>query len=195
MTIIPQQGFLFAGTLKENIDPQNKHTEDQLENIIARSRLKIKRWENVPIDNASSEDLAEQIDERDDTLIKGRRKSIALENCIDMKYLISNAGSNLSNGEKQIINYYRILLRNQDIICLDEATSNIDSSTNELLLSSLFEISKGKTLISITHKLESIEKFDRIIVFENGEIVQDGSFEQLIKHKNSKFNELYSKQF
>lgn len=57
-------------------------------------------------------------------------------------------------------------MKDKDIICLDEATSNMDPKSDEILHNKLFEYSEGKTLIVITHRLENIEKFDRVVVLE-----------------------------
>jgi ABC-type multidrug transport system fused ATPase/permease subunit len=70
-------------------------------------------------------------------------------------------------------------MRNQDIICLDEATSNMDPHTDSILHEKLFEFSEGKTLIVITHRLENIHKYDKIVVMDNGVIVEEGNFEEL----------------
>ena len=70
-------------------------------------------------------------------------------------------------------------MKEKDIICLDEATSNMDPKTDEILHKKLFEFTLGKTLIVITHRLENIHKFDRIIVMDEGKIVEQGKYEEL----------------
>lgn len=62
----------------------------------------------------------------------------------------------------------RILLRDQDIVCLDEATSNMDPETDKILHEKLFEFTENRTLLVITHRLENIHKFDKIVVLEHG---------------------------
>lgn len=69
------------------------------------------------------------------------------------------------------------MLRDSDIICLDEATSNLDEQTDKTLHIELFDYCKtnNKTLVVVTHRLENIDKFDKIIVMDNGEIVESGN--------------------
>ena len=83
-------------------------------------------------------------------------------------------------------------MREKNIVCLDEATSNMDLKTDKLLHEKLFEYTVDKTLIVITHRLENIEKFDRIVVLEKGEIVELGHVTELRKIKDGFFNKLLS---
>ena len=83
-------------------------------------------------------------------------------------------------------------MREKNIVCLDEATSNMDPTTDKLLHEKLFEYTVDKTLIVITHRLENIEKFDRIVVLEKGEIVELGHVTELRKIKDGFFNKLLS---
>ena len=109
---------------------------------------------------------------------------------IDLEIEVENSGGNLSNGERQIINFLRVVLRQQRIICLDEATSNMDPKTDQLLHDKLFEFAEGKTLLVITHRLENIDKFDKVVVMEKGEIVEMGHVSQLRQKKDGFFNRL-----
>lgn len=104
-----------------------------------------------------------------------------------LDFEIEKSGKNLSNGEKQIINFLRILLKDAPIICLDEATSNMDPKTDEELHRALFDYVEGRTLIVITHRLERISEYDKIIVMDKGEVVEYGSYEELKKNKNGFF--------
>jgi ABC-type bacteriocin/lantibiotic exporter with double-glycine peptidase domain len=79
---------------------------------------------------------------------------------------VENSGNNLSNGQKQIINFLRILINEHEIVCLDEATSNMDPISDQLVHDKLFEFCQSKTLLVITHRLENIDKFDTIIVMD-----------------------------
>ena len=81
-------------------------------------------------------------------------------------------------------------MRDKGIICLDEATSNMDPKTDKLLHDKLFEFSQGKTLLVITHRLENIDRFDRVIVMEKGEVVEQGHVSELRKLPDGFFNRL-----
>jgi len=101
---------------------------------------------------------------------------------------IDNGGGNLSSGERQIVNFLRVILRNTDIICLDEASSNIDPNTNALLHQQIFKFAEDKTLLVITHRLENIDQFDRVVVMEKGKIVECGPIQQLRENKGGFFS-------
>lgn len=92
---------------------------------------------------------------------------------------VSFRGENLSLGEKQLIAFARILLRNPSIVVLDEATANIDSDTEEKIKNAMNIISKGRTTFIIAHRLSTIKDADTIIVFENGNIVGKGTHKWL----------------
>ena len=95
--------------------------------------------------------------------------NISAEDYLDFR--IEEKLKNLSNGEKQLINLLRIIVENKDVICLDEATSNIDLATDELLHEKLFEFAKEKTLVVITHRIDYLDKFDVVYLMEEGRIL------------------------
>ena len=94
---------------------------------------------------------------------------------------VSFRGENLSLGEKQLIAFARILLRNPKIVILDEATANIDSDTEEKIKNAMNVIAKGRTTFIIAHRLSTIKEADSIIVFEDGNIVGEGKHDALYK--------------
>lgn len=102
---------------------------------------------------------------------------------------ISNDKSNISTGEKQIVSIVRTYLRNSEIFILDEATASIDKETEKAIYKSLNKFSENKTLIIIAHKLSTIKNVDKIIVFNNGKIVECGTYDYLL-NKNGYFSEL-----
>ena len=102
-------------------------------------------------------------------------------------------GTRLSGGQRQKITIARNIIRNPDIFIFDELTSNIDSKSREQIFSSILNISKDKTLIYISHNLSEILNMDRVIVIEDGKIVEEGKPNELIK-KKGKFYELFKNQ-
>lgn len=86
--------------------------------------------------------------------------------------MLNEKGSNLSGGEKQRISIARAILKDAPIIILDEATASIDPENEQLIQTAINELSKGKTVITIAHKLETIKNADQIIVLNEGEIIQ-----------------------
>lgn len=101
--------------------------------------------------------------------------------------LIGEGGASLSGGEKQRISIARAMLKDAGIIIFDEATANIDPENEDKLKEAIESLTKNKTVIMIAHRLKTIRNADQILVLKDGEIVERGSYEELIKN-----NGLYS---
>ena len=97
--------------------------------------------------------------------------------------MIGEGGSSLSGGEKQRISIARAILKNAPIILLDEATASIDPENEHLIQQAISELIQGKTIVTIAHRLATIENADQILVVDHGKIVQKGTHDQLIQQK------------
>ncbi|MBR4214999.1 MAG: ATP-binding cassette domain-containing protein, partial [Bacteroidales bacterium] len=104
--------------------------------------------------------------------------------------IIGSKGTYLSGGEQQRIAIARVMLRNTPILVLDEATAFADPENEEKVLQAFSEISKGKTVIKIAHRLSTVVDCDQIYVLQNGKIIENGKHQQLLSQ-----NGLYSKMF
>ncbi|MBJ8029241.1 ABC transporter ATP-binding protein [Bacillus cereus group sp. N21] len=107
---------------------------------------------------------------------------------------IASEGSNLSQGQKQLLAIARAILADADILILDEATSNIDTRTELQIQSGLNNLMKGRTSFVIAHRLKTIEKADQILVIQDGEIIERGNHESLIESQGFYYG-LYTSQF
>ncbi len=107
--------------------------------------------------------------------------------------LVGERGVKLSGGERQRVAIARAILKNAPILILDEATSSLDSQSEEYIQKAFDELMKQKTVIVIAHRLSTIQKMDRIIVMEKGQIIEDGSHKKLIA-KKGRYYELWNKQ-
>ncbi len=108
--------------------------------------------------------------------------------------LVGERGVKLSGGQKQRIAIARAFLKNAPILLLDEATSSLDSLTENEIHEALHEVMANKTTIVIAHRLSTLKDMDRILVFVNGEIVEDGSLENLLKNQYGHFYKLWQMQ-
>lgn len=108
--------------------------------------------------------------------------------------LVGEKGYHLSGGERQRVGIARAICKNSPIIIFDEATSSLDSKTELLIQQALETRLKDKTIISIAHRVSTLQKTDVIYVFDDGNIVEEGKFTELARDKGSKFYELYRVQ-
>ena len=104
---------------------------------------------------------------------------------------VTYMGENLSTGEKQLIAFARILLRNPSIIILDEATANIDSETESLIQEALTVLSKERTTFVIAHRLSTIRNADIIYVLDDGKIIESGNHQELYEKENGVYRNMY----
>ena len=115
------------------------------------------------------------------------------KNPLGLEQIITEEGSNLSVGEKQLICIVRAILRKSKIIVMDEATANIDYKTEEIIQNSMNEIINKSTIITIAHRLKTIINYDKIISLDNGEIIEFDTPRNLLKNENGIFYKLYNK--
>ncbi|MBL6649710.1 MAG: ABC transporter ATP-binding protein [Flavobacteriaceae bacterium] len=110
-------------------------------------------------------------------------------------YNVKERGVMLSQGQRQLISFLRAYIKNPSILILDEATSSIDSNSEELIQIATQKITENKTSIIIAHRLSTILNSDRIFVISNGELIESGSHIELMKKENGFYKKLYKIQF
>jgi len=112
----------------------------------------------------------------------------------DYGYKVMERGATLSVGQRQLLSFVRAILHKPKIIILDEATSSVDSETEDLIQKAIEVLMKGRTSIIIAHRLSTIQKADKIVVMEKGEIKEFGTHQELLD-KNGIYSKLYEMQF
>jgi ABC-type multidrug transport system fused ATPase/permease subunit len=162
MAIVPQDVFLFGGTIRENIAYGKPGSG--VEEIIDAAR-QANAWEFI-----------QSFPEKLDTIVGER-------------------GVQLSGGQRQRIAIARAVLKNPKILILDEATSSLDSESERLVQEALDKLMKGRTSVVIAHRLATIRNADKIIVLENGTIVEQGTHNELLGNKNGLYKTLTELQF
>ncbi|KRY87397.1 Multidrug resistance-associated protein 7 [Trichinella pseudospiralis] len=153
--IIPQNPFLFSGSLAENLDIRRVLKREQLEQAIRACEL---------------EQFVDQLG--------------------GLEAQIKEGGSNVSVGQRQLICLIRASILEKKIICIDEATAHVDVETDQRLQRLLRRRFARSTVLTIAHRLCTVMDADRIVVMENGQLVEQGSPAQLLSCPNSKFRRL-----
>ena len=136
-------------------------------------------------------------DATDEEVIEAAKKAVVHNNIMsfNLQYetLLGERGITLSGGQKQRVSIARAIIKNPEILLFDDCLSAVDTETEELILNNLLQISKDKTTIIVSHRVSSAKNADKIIILENGEIIQEGSHNQLINQPGY-YADLYQKQ-
>ncbi len=111
-----------------------------------------------------------------------------------LEYNVMERGATLSVGQRQLISFIRAMVYDPKIIVLDEATSSVDTETEELIQNAIQKMMAGRTSMVIAHRLSTIHNADNILVLDHGEIVEEGNHNDLI-NKNGYYNQLYNMQY
>jgi ATP-binding cassette, subfamily B, bacterial len=138
-----------------------------------------------------------RLDATEEEVIDAARKAHAHDFVMQIKdkydSLVGERGVKLSGGQRQRIAIARVVVKNAPILILDEATSSLDSITEQAIQETLDEVMKGKTVIVVAHRLSTIAHLDRILVFDQGRVVEDGSHAELLA-LNGSYQRLWSRQ-
>ncbi len=168
-----------------------KHSEitDNISLVLQDSEMfNLSLKENITLMRKFDEGLftkAIEISQLEDVISK-------LPNGIDT--LIGEKGYRLSGGERQRIGIARAIYKDPQVLVFDEATSSLDSKTERMIQEALEKNLTQKTVISIAHRISTLQNVDKIMVFENGTVVEEGSFKGLSENRGSKFREIYEHQ-
>jgi ATP-binding cassette subfamily B multidrug efflux pump len=133
----------------------------------------------------------------DEEVYQAAKKAVVHDNIINfsMKYetVLGERGITLSGGQKQRVSIARAIIKDPKILILDDSLSAVDTETEEQILNNLLELCKDKTTIIVTHRVSSAKNADKIIILEDGKIIQEGSHSQLL-NQDGYYQELYNKQ-
>ena len=130
-------------------------------------------------------------------IINAAKKAVVHQNIVDFKdgynTILGERGVTLSGGQKQRVSIARAIIKNPQILIFDDCLSAVDTETEERILTNLEDLSKNKTTFIISHRVSSVKNADKIIILDGGEIIQQGSHNQLINQKGY-YKELYEQQ-
>lgn len=156
---------LFRGTIRSNLDPFNQHTDLELWTVLRQSFL-------VTTPAPSKDEILssdQSLDKQDKKEDQSQTQQITLETPV------SEEGLNFSLGQRQLMALSRALLRRSKIIVCDEATSSVDESTDRKIQLTMRQGFEGSTVLCIAHRLRTIINYDRIVVMDQGKILEIGT--------------------
>ena len=181
------------GNIKiDNISIKNL-TLESLRNNIALVQQEVFLFSDSIFNNISlyEENISEELIIRSSKEIGIYDFIMSLPNGFD--YVVGERGVTLSSGQRQLIAFLRVYVRNPKILILDEATASIDSSTEKLIQNALDKLSKNRTTIVIAHRLSTIVKADMILLLEEGKIKEQGTHKSLLE-LNGEYTKMYNHQ-
>ncbi|WP_293890914.1 ABC transporter ATP-binding protein [Flavobacterium sp.] len=133
----------------------------------------------------------------DDEVINASKKAVVHDNIVNFgkqyETILGERGITLSGGQKQRVSIARAIIKNPGILLFDDCLSAVDTETEEQILNNLLEISKDKTTIIVSHRVSSAKNADKIIILDEGQIIQEGTHNQLV-NQGGYYAELYAKQ-
>jgi len=133
----------------------------------------------------------------DEEVFNAAKTAVVHDNIINFnkqyETILGERGITLSGGQKQRVSIARAVIKNPEILLFDDCLSAVDTETEEQILNNLLKISKDKTTIIVSHRVSSAKNADKIIILEEGKIIQEGSHNQLINQEGY-YADLYLKQ-
>jgi len=200
--VISQEVTLFEGSLRDNLLFENVIHKQEHHKINQQSNAPKERSSSAlliePLLEASEPKTEEEIAEYEAEVISkliefGFSKSKLNKYGLDLP--ITNSGENLSTGEQQLIAFFKSFFTKKKIIFLDEATAPFDYVTQQKLIEYFNGKIKGKTVISVAHKITAIADFDKVLVLDNGFVMEYGYIKDIIMHESSHFKALVEQYF
>ena len=128
-----------------------------------------------------------------ESLSAAHAEQFVSEQAEQLEYTIGDRGMKLSGGQRQRLTIARALIRNPQILILDEATSALDTASEKIIQEAMTEILEGRTAVIIAHRLSTIQRADKIIVLKEGQILEEGNHESLLK-KGGEYSSFVSLQ-
>ncbi|KAH8927801.1 P-loop containing nucleoside triphosphate hydrolase protein [Atractiella rhizophila] len=188
ISIIPQEALLFNGTIRSNLDPFNVYDDARLNDALKRAWLI-----DAPSDASPSKSRrrsTEKLPTDEDGIEAETPTAAASKNKFHLDFVVEDEGLNLSVGERSLVSLARALVKNSQIIVLDEATAAVDYATDFRIQTTIRTEFSHATLLCIAHRLRTILSYDRILVMDKGEVAEFDSPENLFRKEDGIFRQV-----
>ncbi len=196
ITIVPQDPTLFTGTIRTNLDPFNLYTDEEV--FAALRRVQLIGPDETPqtpitlangghnlLPSTTATSTDSDGDEAQEAAGTGASSPTLVTNkniFLDLSSHVAESGSNLSQGQRQLLCLARAMLKNPRVLVMDEATASIDYATDAKIQGTIREL--RSTIITIAHRLATIADYDKVLVLDHGEVVEYAHPHELLSQKN-----------
>ncbi|WP_438976841.1 ABC transporter ATP-binding protein [Polaribacter sp.] len=184
-----------SGSIYVDDVPVNEYTLESLRNQVAIVLQDVFLFSDSILNNITLKDESITLEQ-----VEKAAKQIGIHDFImtlpgGYQYNVKERGAMLSSGQRQLISFLRAYVSKPSILILDEATSSVDAHAEQMIQHATETITKDRTSIVIAHRLATIKQADKIIVMDNGLVVEKGTHTELLKKENGYYKNLYDKQF
>ncbi|KAE8151122.1 ATP-dependent bile acid permease [Aspergillus avenaceus] len=185
ITIVPQDPTLFTGTIRSNLDPFSLFTDEQIFTALRRVHLIGPGTSGTATPVTNGTEGSSTLNGANGTVVSLDNKNVFL----NLDSPISESGSNLSQGQRQLMCLARALLKDPKVLMMDEATASIDYNTDAKIQETLREL-RDSTIITIAHRLQTIIDYDKVLVLDHGRVVEYDHPWTLINQKDGLFRSM-----
>ncbi|KAI2643619.1 multidrug resistance-associated protein [Xylaria nigripes] len=193
ITIVPQDPTLFTGTIRSNVDPFELYSDEEIFAALKKVHLigpceiqptsRIQATDSVSAEERTSGEENETISTGASTLTPANKNIF-----LDLSSPVAESGTNLSQGQRQLLCLARAMLRNPKVLVMDEATASIDYNTDSKIQETIRELQT--TTITIAHRLATIVDYDKVLVLDHGAVVEFDHPHELLKKKTGTFRSM-----
>ncbi|MCO5565226.1 hypothetical protein L7F22_018899 [Adiantum nelumboides] len=180
LQIVPQDPIIFSGPLRASLDVFDEYTDEEV--IAALKKVRLIEEDETQVRLVD----VEQGNENESNQVQTTKK----RDFSNLNFMVAEGGSNLSNGEKQLLCLARAILRNCKLIIFDEATSSVDFDTDAIISQTIRQAFERSTIITIAHRLRTIIDYDFVAVMEKGNVVEFEKPSTLLRDSSSRFYKL-----